>query len=68
VKGGIFGIKLKDNSFNNKSHLYREYLQNFEKGKVNVDKDWIMVDALATVTHRCIIIISSLERHKQQRE
>jgi hypothetical protein len=65
VKDGILGIKLKDNSFNNKSHFYREYLQNFEKGTVNVDKDWIMVGALATVTHRCIIIISSLERHKQ---
>jgi hypothetical protein len=63
VKKNILGIKLKDQSFNNEHRYYREYLTDFEEGKANVDKDWIMIEALAKITHRCIIILSTLEKH-----
>jgi len=57
IKKGILGIKLKDQSFNNMHQNYRTYLQEFENGTHQVDKDLLLVDALARGLHRCIIII-----------
>jgi hypothetical protein len=66
TKRGILGIKLKDQSFDNIHMKYRTYLQEFEDGKHNVDKDWILIEALAKATYRCIIIISTLSKHKDR--
>jgi hypothetical protein len=66
TKRGILGIKLKDQSFDNVHMKYRTYLQEFEDGKHNVDKDWILIEALAKATYRCIIIISTLSKHKDR--
>jgi hypothetical protein len=64
AKKGILGIKIKDQSFNNYHGKYRQYLDEFETGKHNLDKDWLMAEALAKATHRCIIFISTLPEHK----
>ena len=47
IKKGILGIKLKDQSFNNHHGNYRTFLQEFEAGMHNIDKDWLLVEALA---------------------
>ena len=58
VKKGILGRKLKDQSFNNYHGKYRQYLDEFATGKHNLDKDWLMAEALAKATHRCITVYS----------
>jgi dUTPase len=67
IKKGILGIKLKDQSFNNYHGKYRQFLNEFENGQHNVDKDWILVEALAKATHRCLIFLSTLKQHENQK-
>jgi hypothetical protein len=55
VKKGILGIKLKDQSFDNHYDSYRNFLSEFENGQHNIDKDFILAEALALATHRCLI-------------
>ena len=66
VKKGILGIKLKDSSFNNIHQNYRRYLQDFEEGVAIIDKDLIMVQALAIALHCCFIFVSALPEHKDR--
>jgi hypothetical protein len=66
-KGGILGIRLKDQSFNNNHTEYRQFLDEYEKGQHFPDKDLILIQALAKTLHRCFIFISSLEQHKEQK-
>ena len=61
LKKGILAIKLKDQSFNNNHSSYKVFLQEFESGKHQIDKDFLLVQALAKALHRCLIFISSLE-------
>jgi hypothetical protein len=60
-------FKLKDQTFNNNHMAYRNFLQEFENGKHTIDKDWIIMEALAKVTYRPIIILSSLNEHKEKK-
>jgi hypothetical protein len=57
LKKGILSIKLKDQSFNNNHSIYRKYLDEFDQGQHQVDKDLLLVHALAKAIHRCIVII-----------
>jgi hypothetical protein len=66
LKKGILAIKLKDQSFNNKHMEYKTYLQEFERGQHQLDKDLLLAQALAKALHRCFIFISSLENDKLQ--
>jgi Reverse transcriptase (RNA-dependent DNA polymerase)/RNase H-like domain found in reverse transcriptase/Integrase zinc binding domain len=66
IKKGILGIKLKDQSFNNNHMNYRQFLQEFENGLHNIDKDWLLVEALAKATYRCMIFLSNLEEHQSK--
>jgi hypothetical protein len=66
VKKGILGIKLLDQSFDNRHANYRQFLNEFQSGLHNIDKDWLLVEALAKATFRCLIFLSSLEEHKQK--
>ena len=66
IKKGILGIKLKDQSFNNHHNNYRTFLQEFESGMHNIDKDWLLVEALAKATFRCMIFLSSLNEHHEK--
>jgi Reverse transcriptase (RNA-dependent DNA polymerase) len=64
VKKGILGIKLKDESYNNQHAAYRQYLHEFDNGLQNVDKNWYLIEALAKITHRCVILLSTLKEHE----
>jgi hypothetical protein len=66
-KGGILGIRLKDQSFNNNHAEYRQFLDEYERGEHFPDKDLILIQALAKTIHRCFIFISSMEEHKDQK-
>jgi hypothetical protein len=66
IKKGILGIKLKDQSFNNRHGDYKTFLNEFEGGQHNIDKDWLLVEALAKATYRCFIILSSLQEHSNK--
>ncbi len=63
IKKGILGIKLKDQSFNNNHAAYRQFLYEFENGLHSMDKDWLIAEALAKITHRCLIFLSTLPEH-----
>jgi hypothetical protein len=65
LKGGILGNKMKDFQFNLQFHKYREFLENFANEKVGLDKNFYLVEALAQSLYRPIVIVSSLERHKE---
>ena len=65
IKKNILGIKLKDIQFNNNHQKYRQFLQDFENGKENIDEELILARALAIETHRPFIFISTLEKHSE---
>ena len=67
LKKGILAIKLKDQSFNNNHANYKTYLQEFDAGKHQLDKDLLLAQALAKGLHRCFIFISSLENDANYR-
>ncbi len=64
LKKGILAIKLKDQSFNNNHSTFRTYLQEFDSGQHQVDKDLLLAQALAKALHRCFIFIDSLSQGK----
>ncbi len=66
LKKGILAIKLKDQSFNNNHANYKTFLQEFDAGKHQLDKDLLLAQALAKGLHRCFIFISSLENDASQ--
>jgi hypothetical protein len=64
LKKGILAIKLKDVMFNNHHRKFTTYHQEFKQGREQVDKELLLVQALAKALHRCFIFISSLEQDK----
>ena len=66
LKEGILGIKMKDKQFNNNGYEYRTFLDEFSRGKHNIDQNWYLVEALAKATFRCFIFLSSLEEHREK--
>jgi hypothetical protein len=67
VKEGILGIKLKEQSFDNNHVAYQKFLHEYENGQHIMDKDWILLEALALATFRPIIILSSLPEHRDKK-
>ena len=61
---GIRNTKLRDFVFKMNFDKHKEYLQNFLRGTVGVDPEFLLVEAMAIALMRPIIVISSLKRHK----
>ena len=57
---------LKDQSFNNNHMNHKTYIEEFDTGKHQLDKDLILAQALAKGLHCCFIFISSLENDTNQ--
>ena len=66
LKKGVLALKLRDFSFNNDYSKYRDYLEDFKRGKYTVDQNFFLVDALASALYRPIILISTLAKHKNE--
>ena len=64
LKKGVLALKLRDFTFNNNYGAYREFLEEFKRGKFSIDENFYLIQALATALYRPIILISALERHK----
>ncbi len=65
-KGTILNNKLKDFTFNLNYKNYQEFIDDFMQGKVGMDPDLYLAEALAMALHRPMIFLSSLERHKDK--
>jgi len=66
LKSGILNNKLKDFTFNLKYDDYKNFLQEFKDGKVGLDPDLYLAEALALSLYRPMIFISSLAKHKEK--
>jgi hypothetical protein len=64
IKSSILNAKLKDFVFNLNYSKYREYCNDFEKGIAPPDTHFYCVEALSEIFYRPVIVISSLEKHK----
>jgi len=64
LKQGILNHKLKDFVFNLDYNAYSNFVEDFKNGKVGLDPELLLADAMAISMHRPIIILSSLEKHK----
>ena len=65
LKKGVLALKLRDFVFDNNFGAYREFLDEFKRGKHNIDKHFFLIDALATALYRPIILISALAQHRE---
>jgi hypothetical protein len=45
---------------------YTDFCQKFEKGLVGIDANLYLVEAMASILYRPIIVISTLERHSEK--
>jgi len=66
VKEGVLDNKLRDFIFNLNRDDYRNFINDFLSGKVGLDSEYILADALAKDLSRPIILVSSLKRHEKQ--
>ena len=64
LKEGILDNKLRDFVFNLNKNAYYEFIEQFKEGKVGLDPEYILAEALAKKLARPMIFISSLKRHK----
>ncbi|MFN9899454.1 MAG: hypothetical protein ACK55Z_11820, partial [bacterium] len=64
LRKGVLALKLRDFTFNNNYTQYRDYLEEFKKGKHNVDENFFLIEALALALYRPIILISTLAKHR----
>jgi hypothetical protein len=67
LRQGVLNNKMKDLVFNLNISKYKEFMDNFINGKVGLDPNLYLADALAQCLYRPIIIISTLERHSKNR-
>ncbi len=58
-KGTILNNKLKDFTFNLNYKNYQEFIDDFIQGKVGMDPDLYLAEALAMALHRPMIFLSS---------
>ena len=56
-------FKIRDFHFNLNFGKYKQFLNDFLEGKVQIDPDLIMLDTFAHVLQRPIVVLSSLEKH-----
>lgn len=66
LRKGILNNKLKDFTFNLDYPSYQKFLDDFKAGRVGPDPDFYLIEALANILYRPIIIISTLEAHKNK--
>lgn len=66
LRKGILNNKLKDFTFKLDHYAYQKFLDDFKAGRVGPDPDFYLIEALANILYRPIILISTLEKHKQK--
>jgi hypothetical protein len=66
LRSGILNNKLKDFTFHLNYNNYNQFVEDFKAGKVGLDPEMYLAEALATALHRPMIFISSLDKHKSQ--
>jgi hypothetical protein len=66
LRQGVLNNKLKDFVFNLNINKYKEFIDNFLNGTVSLDPNFYLAEALAHCLYRPVIIISTLERHKDK--
>jgi hypothetical protein len=66
LRKGILGIRLKDQIFDNNQMKYKNFVDEYKEGLHFPDSDFIIIRALAQALHRCFILISSLDEHKDK--
>ena len=66
LRSGILNNKLKDFTFNLNYHKYITFVEEFKAGKVGLDPEMYLAEALASALHRPIIFLSSLPEHKDR--
>ena len=64
VKKDIIGHQIKTFEFSDSKDKYRNYLDNLVKGQILIDKNYYIFEALAFVLSRPILVISSLDKDK----
>ena len=65
IKKGVLGLKLRDFQFNNNYNLYKEYLEDFKRGKTSIDDNFFLIEATALALYRPIILVSTLPQHRE---
>ena len=63
LRKGTLDLKLTDFTFNLNYTDYRSFIDDFKEGKVGLDPELYLAEALAQGLHRKMIFIS-LEKHK----
>ena len=64
LKKGILALKMRDFLFDNNYGNYRQFLDEFQNGQHNVDKNFYLIEALAVGLYRPIILLSTLREHQ----
>jgi transposase InsO family protein len=67
LRSGTLNLKLKDFTFNLDYKACQDFINNFLEGKVGLDPELYLAEALASALYRPMIFISTLERHKNKR-
>ncbi len=65
IKKGVLGLKLRDFQFNNNYNWYKEYLEDFKRGKTSIDDNFFLIEATALALYRPIILVSTLPQHRE---
>jgi hypothetical protein len=65
-KNTLLNNKIKDFTFNMNYNEYKNFVDDFYNGKVGMDPNYYLAEALAYGLYRKVIIISSLDRHKEK--
>jgi len=65
LKRGEGALKMCSFVFNNNYNRYKQFLEEFSQGEHNIDKNFYLVEALASALQRPIILLSTLPEHKE---
>jgi hypothetical protein len=66
LRTGVLNLKIKDFTFNMNYQNYQEYINAFLEGKVGLDPELYLAEALALALYRPMIFISTHPRHKDK--
>jgi hypothetical protein len=67
LRGSILNSKLKDFVFNLNIHNYHVFVDDFLAGKVGIDKNMYLIEALAIKLQRPMTVLSTLPEHSKKR-
>jgi hypothetical protein len=45
--------------------MYKDYLENFKRGRVGIDENFFLIEAFAIALYRPVILISTLKQHQE---